>query len=133
MKKRIFVILILLIAFILPSNAVLKEDSITTTLYILRSELTNAHLEMEKQAKQTKDSQKQLFEQTTQILNQANLSYLHSLKTSTFFVGSEKTEPLLPISKAELNRLICPIGKILLRFRQTTLLLSARDPTAPLY
>ena len=76
MKKRIFVILILLIAFILPSNAVLKEDSITTTLYILRSELTNAHLEMEKQAKQTKDSQKQLFEQTTQILNQANQNAL---------------------------------------------------------
>ncbi|MDR4930528.1 mechanosensitive ion channel domain-containing protein [Segatella bryantii] len=76
MKKRIFVILILLIAFILPSNAVLKEDSITTTLYILRSELTNAHLEMEKQAKQTKDSQKQLFEQITQILNQANQNAL---------------------------------------------------------
>ena len=39
-------------------------------------ELTNAHLEMEKQAKQTKDSQKQLFEQTTQILNQANQNAL---------------------------------------------------------
>ena len=49
MKKRLYIIILLMVAFVLPSNAVLKEANLDTTLYMLRTELTNYHIDLENQ------------------------------------------------------------------------------------
>ena len=49
MKKKLYILILLMVAFVLPSNAVLKEANLDTTLYMLRTELTNYHIDLEKQ------------------------------------------------------------------------------------
>lgn len=72
MKKRIFLILIGLLLAVLPSHGVLKEANIDTTLYILRVELTNYHLDLEKQAKAQKAQKMAMITEIGQIMNLAN-------------------------------------------------------------
>ncbi|MDD6552341.1 MAG: mechanosensitive ion channel family protein [Prevotellaceae bacterium] len=72
MKKRIFFILIGLLLAVLPSHAVLKEANIDTALYILRVELANEHLDLEKQGKAQKAQRLAMVNEIGQIMNQAN-------------------------------------------------------------
>ena len=57
MKKRLYIIILLMVAFVLPSNAVLKEANLDTTLYMLRTELTNYQIDLEKQNQAAKAQQ----------------------------------------------------------------------------
>ena len=57
MKKKLYIIILLMVAFALPSNAVLKEANLDTTLYMLRTELTNYHIDLERQNKAAKAQQ----------------------------------------------------------------------------
>ena len=50
-----------MVAFVLPSNAVLKEANLDTTLYMLRTESTNYHIDPEKQNKVAKAQQQQVI------------------------------------------------------------------------
>ena len=43
MKLKTIIIVVLTVLFVTPSKAVLKEDSLSNTLRILRSELTTYH------------------------------------------------------------------------------------------
>ena len=47
--------LMLLMAYLLPTHAVLKEANLDTTLYMLRTELSQYHLDLEKQNKLAKE------------------------------------------------------------------------------
>ena len=44
MKKKILFILLLLVVCLLPTHAVLKEANLDTTLFMLRTELTQYHI-----------------------------------------------------------------------------------------
>ena len=61
MKKKLYILILLMVAFVLPSNAVLKEANLDTTLYMLRTELTNYHIDLEKQNKVAKAQQQQVL------------------------------------------------------------------------
>lgn len=61
-----------LVAFLLPSDAVLKEANLDTTLYILRNELTNYHLDLEKQNKGVKKQQVEIANEMRTIYEQSN-------------------------------------------------------------
>ncbi len=71
----------------MQSHAVLKEANLDTTLYILRVELTNYHLELEKQSKGMQQSQKQIQAEQRKIMNQANQNaiMLYSQKSGYIF------------------------------------------------
>lgn len=60
-----------MVAFVLPSNAVLKEANLDTTLYMLRTELTNYHIDLEKQNKVAKAQQQQVIAELISIVRQA--------------------------------------------------------------
>lgn len=45
MNKRILIILCLAFLFVIPANAVLKEDSLANSLAVLRHELITTHYE----------------------------------------------------------------------------------------
>lgn len=47
MKKKILFILLLLVVCLLPTHAVLKEANLDTTLFMLRTELTQYHIDLE--------------------------------------------------------------------------------------
>lgn len=72
MKKRLYIIILLMVAFVLPSNAVLKEANLDTTLYMLRTELTNYHIDLEKQNKVAKAQQQQVIAELISIVRQAD-------------------------------------------------------------
>ena len=61
-----------MVAFVLPSNAVLKEANLDTTLYMLRTELTNYHIDLEKQNKVAKAQQQQVIAELISIVRQAD-------------------------------------------------------------
>ena len=42
--KKLSIIILMWVAFLLPSHAVLKEANLDTTLFMLRTELTSYHL-----------------------------------------------------------------------------------------
>lgn len=87
MSKKLSLILILLIAYILPSHAVLKEANLDTTLYMLRAELTTYHLDLEKQNKGMKEQQKAIIKELISITAQAdqNSLMLYSQKNGYIF------------------------------------------------
>src|SRR5574344_368801 len=72
MEKKLFLLFLLAISFILPSHAVLKENGLDTTLVMLRSELTQYHIQLEQQSKAMKADRKAMFMELFTILNQAN-------------------------------------------------------------
>ncbi len=87
MRKNLFIVILLLITFALPSHAVLKEANLDTTLYILRVELTNYHLDLERQSKGMQQRQKQIEAELRSIMNQANQNaiMLYSQKSGYIF------------------------------------------------
>ena len=87
MKKRLFIIILLMVAFVLPSNAVLKEANLDTTLYMLRTELTNYHIDLEKQNQAAKAQQLAVIQELISIVKQAdqNSIMLYSQRNGYIF------------------------------------------------
>lgn len=87
MKKRLYIIILLMVAFVLPSNAVLKEANLDTTLYMLRTELTNYHIDLEKQNQTAKAQQLAVIQELICIVKQAdqNSIMLYSQRNGYIF------------------------------------------------
>lgn len=87
MKKRLYIIILLMVAFVLPSNAVLKEANLDTTLYMLRTELTNYHIDLEKQNQAAKAQQLPVIQELISIVKQAdqNSIMLYSQRNGYIF------------------------------------------------
>lgn len=87
MKKRLYIIIMLMMAFVLPSNAVLKEANLDTTLYMLRTELTNYHIDLEKQNQAAKAQQLAVIQELISIVKQAdqNSIMLYSQRNGYIF------------------------------------------------
>lgn len=87
MKKRLYIIILLMVAFVLPSNAVLKEANLDTTLYMLRTELTNYHIDLEKQNQAAKAQQLAGIQELISIVKQAdqNSIMLYSQRNGYIF------------------------------------------------
>lgn len=87
MKKRLYIIILLMVAFVLPSNAVLKEANLDTTLYMLRTELTNYHIDLEKQNQTAKAQQQAVIQELISIVKQAdqNSIMLYSQRNGYIF------------------------------------------------
>ena len=87
MKKKLYIILLLMVAFVLPSNAVLKEANLDTTLYMLRTELANYHIDLEKQNKLAKVQQQSVIKELISIVRQAdqNSIMLYSQRSGYIF------------------------------------------------
>lgn len=87
MKKRLYIIILLMVAFVLPSNAVLKEANLDTTPYMLRTELTNYHIDLEKQNQAAKAQQLAVIQELISIVKQAdqNSIMLYSQRNGYIF------------------------------------------------
>lgn len=87
MKKRLYIIILLMVAFVLPSNAVLKEANLDTTLYMLRTELTNYHIDLEKKNQAAKAQQLAVIQELISIVKQAdqNSIMLYSQRNGYIF------------------------------------------------
>ena len=87
MKKRLYIIILLMVAFVLPINAVLKEANLDTTLYMLRTELTNYHIDLEKQNQAAKAQQLAVIQELISIVKQAdqNSIMLYSQRNGYIF------------------------------------------------
>ena len=87
MKKRLYIIILLMVAFVQPSNAVLKEANLDTTLYMLRTELTNYHIDLEKQNQAAKAQQLAVIQELISIVKQAdqNSIMLYSQRNGYIF------------------------------------------------
>lgn len=87
MKKRLYIIIVLMVAFVLPSNAVLKEANLDTTLYMLRTELTNYHIDLERQNQAAKAQQLAVIQELISIVKQAdqNSIMLYSQRNGYIF------------------------------------------------
>lgn len=87
MKKRLYIIILLMVTFVLPSNAVLKEANLDTTLYMLRTELTNYHIDLEKQNQTAKAQQLAVIQELISIVKQAdqNSIMLYSQRNGYIF------------------------------------------------
>lgn len=85
--KRLYIIILLMVAFVLPSNAVLKEANLDTTLYMLRTELTNYHIDLEKQNQTAKAQQLAVIQELISIVKQAdqNSIMLYSQRNGYIF------------------------------------------------
>jgi len=76
MSKKLFGLLILSLLHVAFAHAVLKEDSIGNTLSILRTELTNYHLELEEQSGFWKEQQERVGQNLLDIMNKSNQNSL---------------------------------------------------------
>ena len=87
MKKRIFLLFLMVIALALPSHAVLKEGNLDTTLFVLRNELSNYHIDLEKRSKNIKQYNQQMVKELIEVINQAdqNTMMLYSQKSGYVF------------------------------------------------
>lgn len=87
MKKRLYIIILLMVAFVLPSNAVLKEANLDTTLYMLRTELTYYHIDLERQNQAAKAQQLAVIQELISIVKQAdqNSIMLYSQRNGYIF------------------------------------------------
>ena len=87
MKKKLYIIILLMVAFVLPSNAVLKEANLDTTLYMLRTELTTYHIDLEKQNQAAKAQQLAVIQELISIVKQAdqNSIMLYSQRNGYIF------------------------------------------------
>jgi potassium efflux system protein len=85
--KRLYIIILLMVTFVLPSNAVLKEANLDTTLYMLRTELTNYHIDLEKQNQTAKAQQLAVIQELISIVKQAdqNSIMLYSQRNGYIF------------------------------------------------
>ena len=87
MNKKLYIIILLMVAFVLPSNAVLKEANLDTTLYMLRTELSQYHIDLEKQNKVAKAQQQAVIKELISITTQAdqNSLMLYSQRSGYIF------------------------------------------------
>ena len=87
MKKKLYIIILLMVAFVLPSNAVLKEANLDTTLYMLRTELSNYHIDLERQNMAAKAQQQAVIQELISIVKQAdqNSIMLYSQRNGYIF------------------------------------------------
>ena len=87
MKKKLSLILILLMTIVLKSHAVLKEANLDTTLYMLRTELSTYHLDLEQQSQKIKARQQETFKEMLDIMRQAdqNSLMLYSQRSGYIF------------------------------------------------
>ncbi len=76
MMKRILFLAVLIAGFALPSKAVLKEDSLESTLRILRQELIKYHDEYSARQAQTKNSRLRVISTIIQETDRANQNAL---------------------------------------------------------
>ncbi len=76
MKKKLSIIFILLTVCFLPTHAVLKEANLDTTLYMLRTELTNYHIDLERQNQVAKAQQQAIIQDLISIMKQADQNSL---------------------------------------------------------
>lgn len=76
MKQIRWILLLLVIVIGLPAHAVLKEDSITNTLSILRQELTTYHHDLEAQSKASYEQQELIFRELMTVVNRSNQNAL---------------------------------------------------------
>ena len=74
--KRLTIILAVLVAFVAPSHAVLKEKDLSNTLSILRAELTEVHLEQERNTTLFKQQSESIRENLMSILKKSNQNSL---------------------------------------------------------
>ena len=76
-----------MVALALPSNAVLKEANLDTTLYMLRTELTNYHIDLERQNQAAKAQQLAVIQELISIVKQAdqNSIMLYSQRNGYIF------------------------------------------------
>ena len=87
MQKRLSIVIILLVLCLLPTHAVLKEANLDTTLYMLRTELTNYHIDLEKQNQVAKAQQQAVITELLSIVRQAdqNSIMLYSQRNGYIF------------------------------------------------
>ncbi len=87
MKKKLSLILILLMTIVLKGHAVLKEANLDTTLYMLRTELSTYHLDLEQQSQKIKARQQETFKEMLDIMRQAdqNSLMLYSQRSGYIF------------------------------------------------
>ena len=85
--KKISLLWLLGIIFILPAHAVLKEKDLDNTLSVLRVELKDYHDDLERQSGFMKEQNQRVFEQTRDILNKSsqNSLMLYSQKPDFVF------------------------------------------------
>ena len=83
-----------MVALALPSNAVLKEANLDTTLYMLRTELTNYHIDLEKQNQAAKAQQLAVIQELISIVKQAdqNSIMLYSQRNGYIFDMTYRSE-----------------------------------------
>lgn len=84
---RFFAIIIVVLFVAQPSHAVLKEKNLDNTLTILRGELTDYHLELEKETKKMQDEQKYIWKQLMSYMSRSsqNSLMLYSQKRGYIF------------------------------------------------
>ncbi|WP_288152096.1 mechanosensitive ion channel domain-containing protein [uncultured Prevotella sp.] len=87
MNKRILFILLLIAAFVLPANAVLKEDSLANSLAVLRHELISYHVQQNKLLSNSKAMSQEVFETMRNIMERSsqNAIMLYSQQTDNIF------------------------------------------------
>ena len=87
MNKRIVFIFLLLAAFVIETQAVLKEKDIDNTLSVLRSELSKYHQELERQSGFMKEQQEKVRKNLFSVLNRSNQNslMLYSQKSDYIF------------------------------------------------
>ncbi len=87
MQKRLFLILMLSVLFLLPTHAVLKERNIEGTLAMLRIELTEQHHRLERQSSLMKKQRMEVMTDLITAMNrsQQNAMMLYSQKNGYVF------------------------------------------------
>lgn len=87
MNKKFFLLLLLLITFLLPSKAVLKEDSLNNSLSVLRHELITYHYEQDEMLKNSKRMGEEVFSTMRDIMMRSgqNSLMLYSQKNDYVF------------------------------------------------
>ena len=76
MKKRVYLIVILLVNIVFQAHAVLKEKDLNSTLVILRKELMDKHDELEKRNKYTQIRNERTMEQFRETFHRSNQNSL---------------------------------------------------------
>ena len=76
MRLRAYIITLLLLVFVVPSHAVLKEADLENTLTILRQELTNYYKEQQRQSETNKVARRAVFGELIKIVQRSNQNAL---------------------------------------------------------
>lgn len=75
-SKRLFLLVVVALAFVVDGHAVLKEKDLGNTLSILRAELTETHLEQERHTAQFKEQSENIRRNIFGILQKSNQNSL---------------------------------------------------------